>query len=84
LCRNGINLTQFKLSAFQLKEFASVLEKSLNQWKETTGSLGFPQISGELEVAAEKIKEVQEILQSVIDKAGDAEASDDDVTITPL
>lgn len=84
MCRNGINLTQFKLSVFQLKEFASVFEKSLNQWKETTASLGFSQISGSLEDAIEKIKEAKEILQSVIDKADDAEASDSDITITPL
>lgn len=84
MCRNGINLTQFKLSIHQLSRFSKTLEDSIKQWEDLTNSLGLSALSAELQNAGNELKNLQSRLEAIISLADEAEASDDGVSITPI
>jgi predicted Zn-dependent protease len=84
LCKNGINLTQFKLSIHQLSLFNETLAKSLEQWSNLTKSLGFESLSREIEETSKLAEALKNSLESLIKAADEAEASNDDITITPI
>ncbi len=84
MCRNGINLTQFKLSIHQLKELSEFLEKSLSQWEDLTSSLGLKELSNALSEVTEEIERITDGLESVIKKADLTEEGDSNITITPI
>lgn len=84
MCRNGINLTQFKLSIYQLKELSEFLEKSLSQWEDLTSSLGLKELSNALSQVSEEIERIKDGLENVIKKADLTEEGDSNITITPI
>jgi len=83
MCRNGVNLTQFKLSAHQLKKFADVLEESLKQWEDVLAPLGFENLATLAADARTNAAVCARSIDALLEQATAAEASDD-VTITPL
>ncbi|MCX7831857.1 MAG: hypothetical protein N2440_03035 [Actinobacteria bacterium] len=84
MCKNGINLTQFKLSIHQLSNFAETIERSIEQWSELTSSLGLKSLSESLQEAKINAETLKKLLERSISVADDAEASDEGVSITPL
>ena len=84
MCKNGINLTQFKLSIHQLGLFSETLSRSLEQWESLTKSLGLESLVAEIEQAKELAEAMKSKLEGIIKAADEAEASEGDVTITPI
>lgn len=84
MCRNGINLTQFKLSAHQLAKFAETIELSIEQWENLTTSLGLRNLNGELVKAKQHAAALKEALLQVIQVADDSEDFDEGISITPI
>lgn len=84
MCRNGVNLTQFKLSAHQLKRFAEALEESLKQWEDTLSPLGFAELSRLAGEARAHASAAASSIETLLAAAAEAEASDSGITITPL
>lgn len=85
MCRDGVNLTQFKLSVHQLEKFSKTLKESLEQWENLLNPLGFENLSNQTKKASEEAASLQKNIARLIELASDAEASEgDDVTITPL
>lgn len=84
MCKNGINLTQFKLSLHQLGLFSETLGRSLEQWGNLTKSLGLESLAVEIEQAREMADAMKSKLEAIIKAADEAEASEGDITITPI
>lgn len=85
MCRNGVNLTQFKVSIHQLRQFSETLFESLREWEEILKPLGFENLASEAAEAANMAGKTSERIKTLLEKATEAEAENSgDVTITPL
>lgn len=84
MCKDGINLTQFKLTVHQLANFAETIEESIEQWSELISSLGLNYLSESLKEAKIHAETLKKSLEKSISVATDAEASNGSVSITPL
>ncbi len=85
MCRNGVNLTQFKISIHQLQQFSETLSESLKEWEKILKPLGFENLAHEAAEAANMAGKTSERIKSLLEKASEAEAENSgDITITPL
>lgn len=85
MCRNGVNLTQFKVSVHQLQQFSEALTRSLKEWQEILKPLGFENLATEAAEAASLAGKTSERIEALLKKATEAEAENSgDATITPL
>lgn len=84
MCRNGINLTQFKLSVHQLSKFTETLATSLEQWENLANQLGLQGLSEEIKEARKQAENLNSKITEIIKAADDVEESGGDVVITPI
>lgn len=85
MCREGVNLTQFKLAINHLAEEVELSRKGVSQWQVVLNSASLEDLKSLLKEVDESLSESASKLQAVLKKASELAASDiDEVEITPL
>ena len=84
MCTQGVNLTQFKLSTYQLIDLAKHLEKSVCQWRDLVSKLDLSELEESLKKAMEQNNASIKSLENVLQTATNLGNGDDAVTITPI
>lgn len=85
MCREGVNLTQFKLAINHLAEEVELSRKGVSQWQVILNSASLQELKSLLIEVDKSLSESASKLQAVLKKASELASSDiDGVEITPL
>ncbi len=85
MCREGLNLTQFKLALNHLAEEVELSKKGVSQWKVVLNSSSLKELKDLLEETESLLNESRVRLQNALKKASELANSDiEGVEITPL
>jgi len=85
VCREGLNLTQFKLALNHLAEEVELSKKGVSQWKVVLNSSSLKELKDLLEETESLLNESRVRLQNALKKASELANSDiEGVEITPL
>lgn len=84
MCSGGINVSQFKLSTFQMFRTGELYQKSIKQWADLAENVGSEVLSGKLAEASSKISAVTASLQDAMDELDRLSSEGESVTITPI
>lgn len=85
MCREGVNLTQFKLALNHLIEEIELSQRGVSQWQVVLSSGSLQELKSMLVEAEKSLSETANKLQNALKKASELAASDiDEVEITPL
>lgn len=85
MCREGVNLTQFKMAINHLAEEIELSRKGVLQWQVILSSATLKELKNLLMEVDKSLSESASKLQTVLKKASELVDSDiDEVEITPL
>ncbi len=85
MCREGVNLTQFKMAINHLAEEIELSRKGVSQWQVVLSSASLEELKNLLIEIDKSLSESASKLQTVLKKASELADSDiDEVEITPL
>lgn len=85
MCREGVNLTQFKLALNHLIEEIELSQKGVSQWQVVLNSGSLQELKSMLVEAEKSLSETANKLKNALKKASELALSDiDGVEITPL
>lgn len=85
MCREGVNLTQFKMAINHLAEEIELSRKGVSQWQVVLSSASLEELKNLLTEVDRSLSESAGKLQTVLKKASELVDSDiDEVEITPL
>ncbi len=85
MCRDGVNLTHFKLALHQLTEAVELSQKGIAQWQNVLTSTSFKELNQLLNEAESLLGESASRLETALKKASELAVSGiDEVEITPI
>lgn len=85
MCREGLNLTQFKLALNHLAEEVELSKKGVSQWQVVLNSTSLKELKSLLAETEHLLAESTAKLQTALKKASELAVSDiEGVEITPL
>jgi phage shock protein A len=84
MCTGGINVTQFKLSTYQMLRAGELYQKNIKQWADLAYNVGSEVLAQKLAEASEKVSTVTASLESVMTELDRLSSEGESVTITPM
>ncbi len=84
MCTGGINVTQFKLSTYQMLKTGELYQTSIRQWADLADNVGSEILAKKFIEASEKVSDVTKSLESVMTELDRLSSEGESVTITPI
>jgi len=84
LCTGGINVTQFKLSTYQMLKTGELYQTNIQQWADLADNVGSEILAKKFIEASQKVSDVTKSLESVMTELDRLSSEGESVTITPI
>lgn len=84
MCTGGINVTQLKLSTYQMIQAGELYQTSMRQWADLAENVGSDVLAKKLANASEKVSSVMSSLNEAMDELDQLSSEGESVTITPI
>lgn len=84
MCTGGINVTQFKLSLYQMIQGGELYQTSMKQWADLADNVGSEVLAKKLAEASEGVTTVKSYLQDAMAELDRLSSEGESITITPI
>lgn len=84
MCTGGINVTQFKLSTYQMLKTGELYQTNIQQWADLADNVGSEILAKKFIEASQKVSDVTKSLESVMTELDRLSSEGESVTITPI